>query len=311
MRDSQHGNQGERESDELSVLARTVVARLARGSGRARRMPDATLVASMCRAVSSDDPAAYEALRPDIRRARISDGDLVDLYFPAVARQLGCNWAEDRAGFAEVSIGMARLQALVHQIGREWASNAAATPDSSVVLVVLPEGEQHSFGVQVLTGQLRRHGVSVHLQIGARPAALRALVQERRYDCAMVSVACEEKLAFCRSVVAALKHGSNGRLWVAVGGAVLERDLNVRALTGADMATNDALLAISAAKGRAIQVGAGQVGARQVAAGQVAVGQVGTRRLGPRSAGVGLPVPGQMEETKAGLSAARERLDEA
>ncbi|MDM7930572.1 hypothetical protein [Tabrizicola sp.] len=247
MRDSQHGGQSERSSEELTALARTVVARLAtRAAGMPRNL-DPALVMAMLRAVGSTDPSQFEALRPEIRRARISDVDLVDFYFPAVARQLGCDWADDRCGWADVSIGMARLQSMVHQIGRDWASNATATRETSSVLVVLPDGEQHSFGVQVLVGQLRRQGVSVHLQIGARPDGLRALMKQRRYDCALISVGCEERLEFCRKLVKSLKDGSNGRLWVAVGGAVLDRSIDVLALTMADMATQDPMQALARA----------------------------------------------------------------
>lgn len=255
MRDSQHGGHSERGSDELSALARTVVARLAARSDRPVRQPDPAFLAALVRAFSGSDEGLFEALRPDLRRARISDTDLVDLYFPAVARQLGCNWADDSAGFAEVSIGMARLQALVHQIGRDWASSMVGTAVGAStlaeVLVILPEGEQHSFGVQVLTGQLRRQGVSVHQQLAARPETLRKLVHERHYDCALVSVSCEERLETCRKVVKSLKEGSNGRLWVAVGGAVLERPVDVQALTRADIATNDPMQALAAAQERA------------------------------------------------------------
>ncbi len=237
MRDSQHGGPIERSGDELSVLARTVAARLAARGARPACLVDGDLVLAMARAVASVDPAHYEALRPEFRRARISDTDLVDNYFPAVARHLGCDWAEDRSGWAEVTIGMARLQSLVHQIRRDWDRSVAR--DGATVLLVLPEGEQHSFGVQILAGQLRRQGVSVHLQIGARPGDLRNLVQDRHYDCAMVSVGCEDKLETCRKVVNSLKNGSKGQLWVAVGGAVLERVADVQRLTGADIATSD------------------------------------------------------------------------
>lgn len=247
MRDSQHGSHNERSSEELSALARMIFSRIAVRSARIARSLDDDLVSAMVAAVVAPDPAVFEALRPDIRRLRLSDTDLVDFYFPAVARQLGCDWADDRSGWTTVSIGMARLQALVHQISLDWSSNATASQDAPVVLVVLPEGEQHSFGAQVLAGQLRRQGVSVHLQIGARPDGLRVLLQERRYDCAMVSVACEERLEFCRKVVKSLRDGSKGSLWVAVGGAVLERQVDVLAVTLADVATNDPMHVLAGA----------------------------------------------------------------
>lgn len=250
MRDSQHDGQGDRGGDGLTVLARTVVAQLIARDGQVQRAPDEELVAALARAVAAPDPTLFEALKPDLRRARIGEAELADVYFPAVARFLGCAWAEDRAGFAEVTIGTARMQAMLRQIGRDWASNGLATPESATVLMVLPEGEQHSLGAMVLTGQLRRQGISVQLQIGTRLSDLRALVAVHSFDCAMVSVGCEDKLAHCAKVVKSLKEGSGGRLWVAVGGAVLERSVDVRRRTGADIATTDAGLALQGARGR-------------------------------------------------------------
>jgi methanogenic corrinoid protein MtbC1 len=250
MRDSQHFGQGNRSEDGLSALARTVVARLVARDGQVGRRLDPELVAALAKAMAYPDYSLFEALRPELRRARISQTELVDSYFPAVARHLGCEWTEDRAAFTDVTLGLARMQSILHQVGRDWAGHGQAAPDAATVLLVLPEGEQHSFGAILMAGQLRRQGISVQLQIGASPASLRAIVQGNRFDCSMISVACEEKLDLCRLVVKALKDGSEGRLWVAVGGAVLDRRMDVREATGADMATNDPMNAIETARVR-------------------------------------------------------------
>lgn len=244
MRDSQHGGQDDQGGDGLSVLARSIVARLAARDGSLARAVDPEMVASIARAVATPDLGVFEALRPDLRRARISDIDLVDGYFPAVARFLGCGWAEDRTPFTDVTIGVARMQAILRQIGRGWTSNVEAGPQDSTVLMVLPDGEQHSFGAMVLTGQLRRQGISVRLEIGSPPGLLRQIVRQKHYDCAMISIGCEEKLDHGRKVVDALKGGSDGRLHVAVGGAVLDRPVDILAATGADIVTNDPMQAL-------------------------------------------------------------------
>jgi methylmalonyl-CoA mutase cobalamin-binding subunit len=188
-----------------------------------------------------------DALRQDLRRARISETDLVDCYFPEVARGLGCAWAEDSAAFTDVSIAVARMQAMARGIGRDWTSNAVAEAASSTVLLVIPEGEQHSFGAVLLAGQLRRQGISVRLEMGTSSRALRQIAKDRSFDCAMISVACEEKLDHCRTVVDALRQGSGGRLWVAVGGALLDRPLDIKGRTGADVVTRDPVVALEGA----------------------------------------------------------------
>ncbi len=282
MRDGHYGGPMGHSTDDLSALARTVVARLAARSGAGRAGPgvrqiDPDMVQTIARAFASDNPAAFEALRPDLRRARIDDIDLVDSYFPAVARQLGRDWSEDRLGWAEVTIGLARMQSLVHQIGLDWDGSTA--PDAESVLVVLPEGEQHSFGVQVMAGQLRRQGVSVHLQIGPRPAALRSLVQERHYDCALISVGSEDHIDACRKLVKILKDGSAGRLWVAIGGPVLDRDRDILGLTGADMVTNDPAEALGGASLAASAAQRGQQRPQQSLRGEVGIVEATGNRL--------------------------------
>lgn len=247
MRDSQHGGQGDRGSDGLTVLARTVVARLVARDGVPVKPVDDAMVASIARALVTPGITQFEGMRQDLRRARITEIDLVDTYFPAVARYLGCAWVDDTAPFTDVTIGVARMQAILRQVGRDWTSNAAPDPAGGSVLVVIPEGEQHSFGAVLMAGQLRRQGISVRLEIGTPARTLRRTVQEASFDCAMISIACEEKLGHCREVVSALKDGADGRLWVAVGGALLERPLDVCGRTGADIATSDPTLALHGA----------------------------------------------------------------
>ncbi len=169
-----------------------------------------------------------------------------------MARLLGCAWAEDRAPFTDVSVGTARMQGMLRGFGRDGVANAAARLDGETVLLLLPDGEQHSLGMMVLTGQLRRQGISVQVQLGVTPGPLRALVAERHFDCAMISVGCEEKLELCAKLVKSLKKGSGGRLWVAVGGAVLDRPLDIRRRTGADVVTNDPKLALQDMQARRV-----------------------------------------------------------
>lgn len=237
MRDSQHGGQMDRDSDGVSALARSVVARLAGRPQRRAAEPD--LVAALVRAALDDGPDGLAALRADLRRARVGDVDLVDVYLPQAARELGCQWLEDEASFSEVSIGVARMQALLHRIGRGWLERTEPVAGQPSVLLLLPEGEQHTFGAMVVLAQLRRRGASVRFRSGGAVAEIGAAVQQHEYDAALISVGCEEKLELCRKLVQALRKGSGGDMRIVVGGAVLDRPVDVLQATGADLVTND------------------------------------------------------------------------
>jgi MerR family transcriptional regulator, light-induced transcriptional regulator len=243
MRDSQHGGQGGRGGDVLSPLARTVVARLLETAPRVVRRVDTAVIELYVRALFSIDPVALSEARLEARRARLTDAELIDQVFPAVAQDLGCGWVEDRLGFAEVTLAMSRLQVLARKIDTGLVSGLAL--DGPSILIVLPQGEQHSFGTQVLASQLRRAGVSVQLALALDDAALSALVRDRDYDCALVSVGCDQALAGSAKAVKALKQASDGRLCVAVGGAALEWRKDLHLLEGADIATGDAMQALA------------------------------------------------------------------
>jgi len=245
MRDSQHGGQGEREAGGVSSLARSVLARLSQRTVDLDRLPARSETDALARAVAAADPGQFQALRDALRRRRVSEAELVDLYFPTVARKLGQDWADDTLGFAEVSIGLARMQAVLHDISRDWFSNHGAGPDSATALLLLPEGEQHSFGALVLMGRLRRRGVSVLLQTGATPDLVQGLLRRRGFDCVLLSVACEEKLEQSARLIRAIRRTVGHPVRVVVGGAVLERCADVARLTGADLATSDADVALS------------------------------------------------------------------
>lgn len=246
MRDSQHDGQTDREGDGVSLLAKTVMARLAARDAASDRRLVESMVQLLTEAMIEPDPAAFDALRPLLRKMRVASTDLADHYFPEIARRLGCDWAEDRRSFVDVSIGVARMQAVLRDIGAEWSSGEGERPRVGEVLVILPEGEQHSFGAMVLTGQLRRRGVSVRLMLGPGDADLRQLLGRKRYDGVLISVATLEKLEPCRALVARVKDCTRGRIRVALGGAVLFGDGDAPTKTGADIVTNDVQKALAA-----------------------------------------------------------------
>jgi MerR family transcriptional regulator, light-induced transcriptional regulator len=246
MRDSQHDGQAEHGGGGVSHLAAEVVARLIAREAKAEAELNTTVLAKLTDAMLNPDPAAFEALRPELRRARVSNAELADLYFPCVARKLGCGWEADNVSFAGLSIAVARMQAILRRIGADWAGDDGASNHLGTLLLIVPEGEQHTLGAMVLIGQLRRKGVSVSLMIAPEPSVLRRLVAERSFDAAMVSVGCGAKIATCRALVKTLKAASGGKLRVAVGGAALLRETDVAARTGADIATNDLTAALAA-----------------------------------------------------------------
>lgn len=230
----------------LTDFAAEVVARLVAREAAGGRVLREPLVTGFMEAVRSADPRAFDRLKPELRRARISAATLADLYIPEVARRLGEAWEADCLTFAEVSVGMSRLQAILREIGAAWVAHEVQGGGDKALLLVLPTGEQHTLGAMVIAGWLRRRGISVCLRIAPSTADLVALLASRHFDGAMISIACNDKLEVCAQLVKTLKDAAGSPLPVAVGGANLERWEEVCAATGADIVTNDLPLALSA-----------------------------------------------------------------
>jgi MerR family transcriptional regulator, light-induced transcriptional regulator len=237
-----------REAGGVAFFAAEVVARLVAGEVTATGPLREDLIVRFMQSVVHMDMTDFDALKADLRRARISNATFSDRYIPEIARRLGTAWEDDELSFAAVTMGASRLQAILRQIGSDWVADEGkgASSSGATVLLIVPPGEQHTLGVFVLIGQMRRRGISVCLRIGPTEGDLRSLLSERSFDAAMISVAVPEKLDGCRKLLKTLKEVSTGRLRIAVGGAVLTLVSDLVALDGADVLTNDLSTAITA-----------------------------------------------------------------
>lgn len=229
----------------VSQLAVEVVARLVSRDPAEEVAPREDVLERFIAAIATSDPMAFEELKPELRRARISAAMLADIYIPEAARRLGQGWMDDTATFAEVTMGVARMQAILREIGTAWIADCRGQSVGPTMLVVLPVGEQHTLGGMVLAGRLRRLGISVSMQIAPSVSDLGAYVAARAFDGAMISIAGDDKLETCAKLIKIIKEASRGSVKVAVGGALLETGHDVSALTGADVVTNNIEHALS------------------------------------------------------------------
>jgi MerR family transcriptional regulator, light-induced transcriptional regulator len=177
-----------------------------------------------------------------MRAAGISDSDIADRYIPAVARRLGDQWCADETGFADVTIGTARLQGLLRDLGPEWRADHAAPADAPCVIIAVGSEVYHTLGAVLLAGQLRRAGLSVRLQLGARPEDLTLLLRRLQVQAVLLSASCGESLESLRKLVDAVRTGPGPVPPVVIGGTITtmgQDGVDIAALTGADHVTND------------------------------------------------------------------------
>ena len=138
----------------------------------------------------------------------------------------------------------ARLQALVREIGARLERRSGGRAGRGSVLIVLPEGEQHTLGRDGAGRPVAPPGhFGLHLQIGTaagRPAAAGAGAPVRRRD--DLGRPARKSLTTCRQLVqdplkAWCRAGDCGS--PSAGPAVWSGASDVRGRTGADIVTSD------------------------------------------------------------------------
>ncbi len=233
----------ERATVGLAGFASEVVALILSRGGERPAVLDEALLQQFMQTIITGNSAGLTSLRVEFRRLHVTPAVLAELYIPAAARRFGEAWLRDTLSFCDVTMGSARLQAILHEMTRNYFDEEMRGDLTGVVLVVVPADEQHTLGGLSLAWQLRRRGVSVCLQIGPTLETLRSLVANRRFDGALVSIASSRHVSGLTELVKAMKSCANHKLFVAVGGALSAQ--NDVTDCGADIITSDLNLALT------------------------------------------------------------------
>lgn len=171
---------------------------------------------------------------------------LVELLAPA-ARRLGDFWEDDRCDFVDVTMGLWRLQEVVHELsGRVPAvkrpSNKRRAPFCAV------PGEQHSFGAVVLDDIFMREGWLTERLTEPTTPELLARIATEWFDVIGLTVSCDSHISALPSLIRAIRNVSaNARVGILVGGRVFLEDPARAAEVGADGTASDARKAVKLA----------------------------------------------------------------
>lgn len=225
--------------DPIAVFAARVLDVLVDRSRRTSSTLRPDLVLALAEGMVTSDGERVEETLAAFRRACISPAAMADAYIPAAAQHLGSHWVADRLCFAEVTIATARLQALVRAIGTRWGGDPAHLPGRRSVLMIVPGTEQHTLGAVVVTGQMRRMGLSVCLRLGPERAEVTELLRARTFDAAMLSIGHGERFEVSAALVDTLRSSGSRGMPIVAGGAGVAGRSDVVARTGVDYVTQD------------------------------------------------------------------------
>jgi MerR family transcriptional regulator, light-induced transcriptional regulator len=226
------------------LLANSVAQQRAHKAPHAVRIgpDDVTLLADV---VVRDDLGDATALIEDhLAKGASLDSIFLDLLAPA-ARRLGDYWAEDICNFADVTIGLTKLQQLLRIYGSDFEREASPWDGGRRALLAPAHNNKHTFGLLVLEAFFRRAGWDVSSGAGMSMAELAALVRRERFDVVCLSMSCDALLDELGSDISSLRRASrNKAVGIMVGGPAFVGHPDRVTLVGADATATDARQAV-------------------------------------------------------------------
>ena len=170
---------------------------------------------------------------------------LIELIAPT-ARMLGNYWEEDQCDFVDVTMGLWRLQEVVHELVARLPLAVAA--DGRRALFTIFPGDQHSFGLMLVDEFFRMGGWDTHCFTEGSQADLTALVRRDWFDLVGMTITREEDVERAPALIATLRNASRNRALGVWGGGGLRAQQRVGAfMGGAEGTAADARQAVARA----------------------------------------------------------------
>jgi methanogenic corrinoid protein MtbC1 len=171
----------------------------------------------------------------------------IDLLAPT-ARRLGDWWTADVCSFTEVTIGLGRLQHVLHELSRRTPVTHDPKKRSRAVLFAAAPGEQHTFGLLVVEEFFRRAGWQTWCELSGVQSDVQRAAASQHYDLFGMSVSCDSHLDRVASMITTVKRSSRNRaIRVMVGGRLFNERPDLVAGVGADVMASDGSEAVAKA----------------------------------------------------------------
>ncbi|MBP6851739.1 MAG: cobalamin B12-binding domain-containing protein, partial [Rhodoferax sp.] len=157
-----------------------------------------------------------------------------------VARHLGSLWEQDLCDFTEVTIGLGRLHQVLRELSPGFSQPLSHAGNGRRILLLPSPGEQHTFGLVMVSEFFRHAGWDVAggpWEAGADPVIM---VRREWFDVVGFSLGSElhlDELAQC--IRAVRKAAINPRVGIMVGGPIFSLHPEFVARVGADGAASD------------------------------------------------------------------------
>lgn len=229
---------------EVEVVPRLVLAGRAAGRASAAEpvaaAPGPEDVVALVGLVIGADAAAPLAYVEELRLRGVTLERLYLDLFAVTAQRLGQLWTEDLCSFADVTVGLARLQGLVREYSPAFMPSVEAhDPRRSALLIPVP-GEQHTFGLVMVAEFFLRAGWEVRSEPMMSNEDVRSAVRNRWFAIAGISIGNNDRLDGLAALIRLVRRESCNRgIGVMVGGRVFAEQPDLAGLVGADATATD------------------------------------------------------------------------
>jgi methanogenic corrinoid protein MtbC1 len=148
------------------------------------------------------------------------DAIFVDLIGPA-ARLLGDQWEQDRVSFADVTVALIIMHALVHEMGYAYRGGPQSAGRIKRVMLACAPGSQHVLGLSMVCESFHGAGWEVVLEVSPTADGLRRAAANEWFDLVGLSVALDTQLAGVPALIAGIRAASrNPAAAVILGGPI-------------------------------------------------------------------------------------------
>lgn len=181
------------------------------------------------------------------------DSLLVDVLAPA-ARCLGSRWENDTVDFIEVTMGLWRMQEVVHELSARRAADFSRTVTGQPeiagkrILFAVAPGDTHSFGSVILEEMFEQAGWATRSCRDGNLSKLRAAARSQWFEMIALTVSIDQPAADIAGLVMALRQSSrNPDVRIMVGGEAFTDRPGLADDVGADATAEDGRAAIQMA----------------------------------------------------------------
>ncbi len=238
----------ERLSRLVDTIERDIIPRLVRAHSQTPAANSAVDMALPTRAdvvaftahVMDRDDAGIQVQLAELRSCGVSvESIYVGLLAPA-ARHLGELWDDDRCHFADVTVGMGRLQQIMRGLSTAFGTEIDPPAGGRRALLMPAPGNQHTFGLSMVAEFFARAGWEVVGVMDPQAAGFEDRIKDEWFDLVGISAGSTTHLDSILACIAKVRRLSHNRaVAVMVGGPLFVTHPELVEQLGADGVATD------------------------------------------------------------------------